>query len=133
MKILASAAAVALLIATGAIAETGGVHPLSTLPQSGAPVKNYYKQNVYDASDNKIGEVSDLLLDKDGRVSAAIVSVGGFVGVGEKDVAVPFDALRLTQKNQKWYLVMNADKDALKSAPGFKYDKSKDRWVPEAS
>ena len=95
------------------------------------PVNNFYRQNVYDPNDNKIGDVADLLVEKDGRVTAAILSVGGFLGMGEKDVAVPFDALRLTQKNQKWYLVMNTDKDTLKNAPGFKRDRTQDRWVPE--
>jgi len=139
MKIVATAAALALLACTAATAQqpsTSGtassVKPLTTLPQDGTPVNNYYRQSVYDPADNKIGEVTDLLVEKDGRVAAAIVSVGGFLGVGEKDVAVPFNALHLTQKNQKWYLVMNTDKDSLKNAPGFKRDRSQDRWVPES-
>jgi sporulation protein YlmC with PRC-barrel domain len=133
MKILASSVAVALLIATGALAQPAGApsRPMTALPQDGTPVNNYYRQDVYDPADNKIGKVTDLLVEKNGQVAAAIVSVGGFLGVGEKDVAVPFNALRLIQKNQKWYLVMNADKDALKSAPGFKHDKGQDRWVPD--
>jgi hypothetical protein len=52
-----------------------------------------------------------------------IVSVGGFLGVGEKDVAVPFNAIRATQKDGKWYLTMSAAKDALKSVAGYKYDR----------
>ena len=71
-------------------------------------------------------------VDKEGRVTALIVSVGGFLGAGEKDVAVPFSAVQSTQKNDKWYLVMNATKDALKTASGYKYDKSKTQWVPDA-
>jgi hypothetical protein len=131
MKVLASTAAAALLLGSVAIAQGQAARPLSSVPQGGTPVNNYYKQTVYDPSDNKIGEVSDLLVEKDGKVAVAIVSVGGFLGAGEKDVAVPFDSLKLTQKNQKWYLVMNADKDSLKNAPGFRHDKSQDRWVPD--
>lgn len=136
MKTVVSAAMLALLFGTAAVAQqppstSSPARPLTSLPQDGTPVGNYYRQNVYDPADNKIGEVSDLLVEKDGRVAAAIVSVGGFLGIGEKDVAVPFNALHLSQKNQKWYLVMNADKDALKSAPGFKRDKTQDRWVPD--
>ena len=48
-------------------------------------------------------------------------SVGGFLGAGEKDVAVPFEAVHPTMKDKKWWLVMNTTKDSLKSAPGFKY------------
>jgi sporulation protein YlmC with PRC-barrel domain len=45
--------------------------------------------NVYDSSDAKIGEISDVLLNKEGKVNAFMIAVGGFLGVGEKDVAVP--------------------------------------------
>jgi PRC-barrel domain len=62
-----------------------------------------------------------------------IVGVGGFLGAGEKDVAVPFSAVKHTMKNQKIYLTMDTTKDALKSAPGFKYDREKTTWVPETS
>lgn len=62
------------------------------------------KQNVYDPSDNKIGEVDDLLIDKEGRVTALIIGVGGFPGMGEKGVAIPLSALHASEKNNKWYL-----------------------------
>jgi hypothetical protein len=52
-----------------------------------------------------------------------VVGVGCFLGMGEKDVAVPFNAVQVTNKNNnKWHLVMNSTKDALKNAKGFKYD-----------
>jgi sporulation protein YlmC with PRC-barrel domain len=103
---------------------------LTTLPSNSTTVTNFYKQNVYDPSDAKIGEISDVLVGKDGKVDAFIVSVGGFLGVGEKDVAVPFSAVRASEKNGKWYLTMNTTKDALKAAHGYKYDKAKATWVP---
>jgi sporulation protein YlmC with PRC-barrel domain len=103
---------------------------LSTLPADSTTVTNYYKQNVYDPSDAKIGEITDVLVGKDGKVEAFIVSVGGFLGVGEKDVAVPFSAVHATEKNGKWYLTMNSTKDALKAAHGYKYDRAKATWVP---
>jgi sporulation protein YlmC with PRC-barrel domain len=103
---------------------------LTTLPQNVTTVTNYYKQNVYDPSDAKIGEISDVLLNKDGKVDAFMIAVGGFLGVGEKDVAVPFDAVHATQKDGKWYLTVNTTKDALKSARGYKFDKAKSTWEP---
>ena len=135
---LAIAAAVAATVAGAAYAQqttTGIGTPsqalvLTSLPPNTTTVTNYYKQNVYDPSDAKIGEISDVLVDKDGKVDAFIVSVGGFLGMGEKDVAVPFSAIHATEKNGKWYLTMNATKDALKSAPGFKYDRAKATWEP---
>src|ERR1700730_12749377 len=103
---------------------------LNSLPADSTTVTNYYKQNVYDPSDAKIGEISDVLVGKDGKVEAFIISVGGFLGMGEKDVAVPFNAIRATEKNGSWYLTMNATKDSLKAAHGYKYDKAKATWVP---
>jgi sporulation protein YlmC with PRC-barrel domain len=104
--------------------------PLATLPPGASTVTNWYKQDVYDPSENKIGEISDVLVDKDGKISAFIVSVGGFLGMGEKHVAVPFDNVHETQTRGDRWLTMNTTKDALKSAAGFKYDRGKGTWVP---
>jgi hypothetical protein len=52
--------------------------------------------------------------------------------MGEKDVAIPFNAVQVTNKNNnKWYLVMNSTKDALKNAKGYKYDRNEMKWIPE--
>ena len=75
----------------------------------------------------------DVLLDQSGQVNAVIVGVGGFLGAGEKDVAVNFSSIKQTTKNDKVYLTMDTTKDALKSAPGFKYDSGKTTWVPAKS
>jgi len=69
---------------------------------AGTTVTIFYKQNVYDPSDNKIGGVDDPLIDKEGRVTAVIIGVGGFFGMGEKDVAVPFSSVRASEKDDKW-------------------------------
>jgi sporulation protein YlmC with PRC-barrel domain len=104
----------------------------TAIPQSAVTVTDWYKQNVYDPSDTKIGEIMDVLVDKSGQINTLIVGVGGFLGAGEKDVAVPFTAVHATMKdNNKMYLVMNATKDSLKNAPGFKYDSNTTTWVPE--
>jgi sporulation protein YlmC with PRC-barrel domain len=132
------AAAVAALVAGAAYAQEVTVVPttptqtrvLATLPQNATTIANYYRQNVYDPSDAKIGEINDVLVGKDGKIDALIVGVGGFLGIGEKDVAVPFDAIHGTEKNGKWYLTMNATKDDLQKAHGYKFDKVKSTWVP---
>jgi sporulation protein YlmC with PRC-barrel domain len=108
-----------------------GAEAVTTVPSDSVSITDYYKQNVYDTSDNSVGEISDVLLDKDGRVTAVIVSVGGFLGLGAKYVSVPFNALRMTEKDGKRYLVMDTTKDALMSAPGYQYDRTKGQWVPE--
>ncbi len=105
---------------------------LASIPANSVTITHWYKQNVYDPSDNKIGEIMDVLVDRAGKATALIIGVGGFLGIGEKDVAVPFDAVQVTSKdNNKWYLVMNSSKDALKSAKGFKYDRNAMTWMPE--
>ena len=108
------------------------VQVMTSLPANSSSINHWYKQNVYDPSDNKIGEIQDVLLDREGKATALIIGVGGFLGIGEKDVAVPFNAVRVTTKgDNKSYLVMNTTKDALKDAKGFKYDRSNMAWMPE--
>jgi sporulation protein YlmC with PRC-barrel domain len=103
----------------------------ATIPGNSMTVTEWYKQNVYDPQDNKIGEIMDVLMDHEGKATALIIGVGGFLGAGEKDVAVPFSAVQIKSKNNKPYLVMNATKDHLKSAKGFKYDRNAMNWMPE--
>ena len=105
---------------------------LSSLPADAATITHWYKQAVYDLGNNKIGDIEDVLLDRDSKVVALVIGVGGFLGIGEKHVAVPQNMVRATTKdNNKWHLVMNSTKDSLKSAPGFKYDRTAMVWMPE--
>ncbi len=102
---------------------------LSTIPGTAASANRWLKQDVYDTAGNKIGEVDDLIVADNQSIEAAIVSVGGFLGIKEKYVAVPINAIRPTERNGKWRLIMNATKEVLKSAPGFKYDRSQEVWT----
>jgi sporulation protein YlmC with PRC-barrel domain len=104
---------------------------MTDVPPNSMPMTNYYKQNVYDPSNNKIGEVEDVLLGTDGKINALVVGVGGFLGIGEKHVIVPFTAVKADRKDNKWQLVMNSSKDELKAAPGFKYDRTNTVWVKD--
>jgi len=78
--------------------------------------------DVIGTNNEKIGDVSDILFDKDGKVLAYIVGVGGFLGIGSKDVALMPTAFQVkppTDKdNMKLQLAMT--KDELKAAPDFK-------------
>jgi putative membrane protein len=111
--------------------EAKAAEKMAAVPSDAVSVNDYYKQNVYDSSDKTIGEVSDVLLDKNGQVKAVILSVGGFLGLGGKYVSVPFNALQVSEKNGKHYLVMDTTKEALTSAPGYRYDSTTSKWVPE--
>ncbi len=80
-----------------------------------------YKADVYDNAEDKIGVVTDLILDNSGNVTTAVVGVGGFLGAGKKDVAVPFKDLKVVSRDGKDWLVLNQTKEELKMAPA--YDK----------
>jgi sporulation protein YlmC with PRC-barrel domain len=83
---------------------------------------NVYGQSVYDKNEQKIGDLTDMIIDKDGQIKSAIIGVGGFLGVGQKDVEVPFTDLRMMTRNGKNWLALDRTKDQLQSAPTF--DKS---------
>lgn len=77
--------------------------------------------DVIGADDKKIGDVSDILFDKDKKILAYIVGVGGFLGIGSKDVAVDpasFQAVPGTDQNN-FKLRLSMTKDELKNAPAF--------------
>jgi len=117
---------------TAAIATpTFAADTLSSLPPDSWTITNYYKQNVYDNAKNAVGKIDDVLVDKAGKVTALIVGVGGFLGAGEKDVALPFSAVKSEKKDNKWYLTVDETKDSLKSAAGYKYDSSTTTWTKD--
>lgn len=77
---------------------------------------------VYDSQDQKIGEVNDLIMDDQGKIQAAVIGVGGFLGMGEKDVAVKFDELQSrTEDDGDIRVMLNATKEQLKSAPTYAF------------
>jgi sporulation protein YlmC with PRC-barrel domain len=132
MKRLIVTSVFAAMMSSAVVAQAPTAKLMNTIPSQSVTVTDWYKQSVYDPSNNKIGEVMDVLLSQDGKISALIVGVGGFLGIGEKDVAVPFEAIKRTVRDNKAYLTMDASKDALKAAPGFKYDRTTTTWAPEA-
>lgn len=70
-----------------------------------------------------LGNIDDLMLDLEGgRIAYAVLSFGGFLGMGDKLFAIPWDAMTVDQENKQ--LVLNVDKNLLKQAPGF----DKDNW-----
>ena len=65
-----------------------------------------------------LGKIEDLMIDTvNGRIAYAVLSFGGFLGMGDKLFAVPWGALALDQENKCF--VLNVSKEALKEAPGF--------------
>lgn len=93
--------------------------------------------NVYNAQNEKLGEINELIVDSSGRLAGAVIGVGGFLGMSEHDVLVPLDRLKFAKEagknttgqssgnsEKQWYpdrVMLNANKDQLKAMPQFKY------------
>ncbi|RUM26094.1 PRC-barrel domain containing protein [Rhizobium vallis] len=82
----------------------------------------YIGQSVYNGNNESIGSVNDLIMKKDGGLVAAIIGVGGFLGIGEKNVAVPMDKVTVAQNTQDGSVKLTTSETAesLKAAPEFK-------------
>jgi sporulation protein YlmC with PRC-barrel domain len=77
--------------------------------------------NVVNLNGEDLGTVKDFMVDTDnGRVVYAVLSFGGFLGMGDKLFAVPLEALRVDLENKRF--ILDADKDKLENAPGFDDD-----------
>src|SRR5919199_3127197 len=72
--------------------------------------------NVYDKDNNKVGDINDVILDPDGKVAEVIVGIGGFLGIGEKNVALKMSDLKRGQDNK---LMLDKSKDELKQMASF--------------
>ncbi len=79
--------------------------------------------DVYNSKNEDLGDIKEIMLDmRSGRVAYAVLSYGGFLGLGEKLFAVPWSALKLDTHNKRFTL--EAEKSKLEHAPGF----DKDQW-----
>lgn len=76
--------------------------------------------NIYNDEGQSIGEVEDLIVQRDGAAPVAVVSVGGFLGIGSRLVAVPLNELRFAEDNSRWTLA-GATKESLQSRPVVSY------------
>lgn len=74
--------------------------------------------DVYNHKDEDLGDIKEIMLDvPSGRVAYAVLSFGGFLGIGEKLFAVPWSALKLDTEKKRF--ILDVEKDSLKNAPGF--------------
>jgi len=83
--------------------------------------------SIYGPDNNSIGDVNDVLVGDNGRIRAVVVGVGGFLGVGEKNVALPFTALNIQRDRSSGgirKITVSYSKDQLKNAPAFAYYKA---------
>ena len=139
---LATVVAISMLVSTAALAQT------QTASDKGQwQASKLIHMNVYNAQNEKIGDIKELMLDKSGKVNTVAIGVGGFLGMGERDVAVKFDQLKWSNdppksassaagtttgsaqsqanrdRNYPDHAVLDATKDQLKAMPQFDYNK----------
>ena len=151
LRTVTLSAAMAALLATGAIAQNTttdpSTPPAATMPKDGAAstttvtstteaiqftsnvssdqmaASKMTGMDVRNAAGENLGDINDIVVDKSGKPTVAIIGVGGFLGMGEKNVGVPFQALQFTMSNDTNMQVARLDvtKEALTAAPTFVY------------
>lgn len=95
---------------------------LTEMPADKISAENLIGTTVYGADDAKVGEIGDVVLTTDKKVDAIVVDVGGFLGIGEKSVAVGMEKLKfMTDKSGNRYLYTNLTKAQLEAQTA--YDK----------
>ena len=81
--------------------------------------------NVYNNKQESLGEIEDLAVENGKTVKGVVVSVGGFLGMGESYVLIDPSTIVLNQKDGTWRAYVDTNKDTLKNAPKFTYSKKK--------
>lgn len=123
-SLLASGAAAALLLAAAPSYAQGAPQTVQLAKIDVVQVASGYRaskvigETVVNDANETVGKVDDVIIGNDGKSAFAILSVGGFLGVGTKLVALPYDALKFTKDK---LTMPGATKDALKTLPEFKY------------
>lgn len=93
--------------------------PERTWVSIGTAPNDYVNRVIHNARGEPLGTVRDVLMGPDGKATAAVISVGRYLGIGDKIVAVPFTALRTEQNNGDRRIVIDIIREALQSAPQF--------------
>ena len=92
---------------------------------------------VRNAQDEELGEIEDVVVEKQsGKIRYAAISVGGFLGIGDRLIAVPWQALRIQQQQDdpdEKFVLLNADRSRIENAPGFNEDNWPDFGNPRYS
>jgi len=134
IRTLLATTAMAALLSTGAFAQeatTPAPAPPATENMApAAPVKaadghlatNIIGETVYNGTSDtaeNIGDVNDIVIDPKGQVESIVIGVGGFLGIGEKDVTVNYSDVNWAEKNGDRWIVVAATKDQLNAQPAF--------------
>jgi sporulation protein YlmC with PRC-barrel domain len=94
--------------------------PADTMgPAATADTRKLIGRDIKNAEGETIGEIKSIYLSKDGKVDSVMVSVGGFLGVGDREVRIAWSDLRITDNGEK--VTVNMTKDQLKAKPEYRY------------
>ncbi|SFR42230.1 Sporulation protein YlmC, PRC-barrel domain family [Marinobacter daqiaonensis] len=96
---------------------------MQSAPAEGMQASELIGAEVNTTGDEEVGSVSDLIIDKNGQVVALVVGVGGFLGMGEKDVAIGWDHLTKSGTADEQELRINLTREELQSAPEYETQK----------
>lgn len=108
--------------ATDAKVETEMMEAKASASGDGSLASDLIGSAVYGSSDENadmIGDINDLVITPEGKVASVIVGVGGFLGIGEKDVAVEYDTIEWVDRNGERWLVANMTREQLEAAEAF--------------
>jgi sporulation protein YlmC with PRC-barrel domain len=94
------------------------VEELKTIARGWSAKKQILDKSVYNDKNEKVGDVDDLIIAPDSSVSYAIIGVGGFLGLGERQVAIPVNRFKHSEGR---IVLPDATKDVLQAMPSFQY------------
>jgi len=83
-------------------------------------IANYVGKPIVNAEGEKIGDINDVLFDRSGKITTVVIGVGGFLGLGEKRVALPFEAITYSEEEGKRLIMAPLTKERLQAAPAYK-------------
>lgn len=128
MKKLLTIAACSIPLAFGSVAFAQTTAPAATAPADTAVTTDAKKEmvagwsikdtvmgkNVHNENDDKVGDIRDVILNEEGQATYYVIGAGGFLGLGEHDVAIPYDKV---QRSNDKFMLMGYTKDQLKDLP----------------
>jgi sporulation protein YlmC with PRC-barrel domain len=138
-KFLFGAALGCAMLVTPAFAQT--TTPTTSQPAATAPTptaatgqwraSKLVGLNVYNEQNEKLGDINDVLLDKDGKATGVVIDGGGFIGMGEHDVMVGFDKLKWVNEPVRTTTAPPAATTGTATPPARPARSATERWYPD--
>ena len=118
--VIANGTTSSVVYAQGTTASSGKATFVTKQPANEWSARVFLGETVQNTAGETLGKIHDFVFDCSGRISTAVIAVGGFMGMGEKEVAVPFNALNVrTGSDNKRLIVVSLSAEAIKQAPHF--------------